>query len=218
MKVSVSTNPAQENLLEYIQQISMFTDFIHCDVMDGIFVPNICLSAESVNYLNNHTTLPLDVHLMVAYPEKSIDSYLRAGANIITIHYESYIRDLVFMKEMFLQDLKKIRSNHALAGISINPNTHVSVIEKYLEHCDVVLVMSVNPGASGQMFIDESIKKIQELNNIRKTRNLKFKIEVDGGVTPALAETLKQAGTDIVVSGSFVYNAPDKQLAIDSLR
>ena len=122
------------------------------------------------------------------------------------------------MKDMFLQDLKKIRENHALSGISINPNTHVSVIEKYLEYCDVVLIMSVNPGASGQMFIEESIKKIQELDEIRKSRNLKFKIEVDGGVVPALADTLKKTGTDIVVSGSFVYNAPDKQLAIDSLR
>lgn len=218
MKISLSTNPAENNLMEYIEEISMLTDFIHCDVMDGIFVPNICLSSETVNYINTHTTLPLDVHLMMAYPEKQLDNFIQAGANIITIHYESYIRDLVFEKDMFVADLKKIRENKCLAGISINPNTHVSVIEKYLPLADVVLVMSVYPGESGQLFITDVIKKIDELNEIRKNTGLNFKIEVDGGITHVIADRLRQSGVDIVVSGSYVYNSADKKLAIESLK
>ena len=218
MKISLSTNPAENNLMEYIEEVSFLTDFLHCDVMDGIFVPNICLSAETVNYINAHTTLPLDVHLMMATPEKHIDNFINAGANIITIHYESYIRDLVFQKEMFVSDLKKIREHNCLAGISINPNTHVSVIEKYLSLADVVLIMSVQPGYSGQMFIPEVLKKIEELNQIRRNEKLSFKIEVDGGINSNIIPSLKAVGTDIVVSGSYVYNSPDKRWAIESLR
>ena len=218
MKISLSTNPAENNLMEYIEEVSLLTDFLHCDVMDGIFVPNICLSAETVAYINAHTTLPLDVHLMMETPEKHLDNFINAGANILTIHYESYIRDLVFQKYMFVEDLKKIRENKCLAGISINPNTHVSVIEKYLQYADVVLVMSVQPGYSGQAFNPVVLKKIEELNEIRKRDNLTFKIEVDGGVIPEVIPNLKQLGVDIVVSGSYVYNSVDKKWAIDSLR
>ncbi len=218
MKISLSTNPAENNLIEYINEISFLTDFLHCDVMDGIFVPNICLSSESVAFINAHTTLPLDVHLMMAYPEKHIDNFINAGANIVTIHYESYIRDLVFQKNMFLSDLNKIRENKCLAGISINPNTHVSVIENYLKHADVVLIMSVYPGESGQTFITEVLRKITELDEIRKRENLNFKIEVDGGVNPSIIHELKNRNVDIVVSGSYVYNAQDKAQAVESLK
>ncbi len=218
MKISLSTNPAENNLMEYIEEISMLTDFIHCDVMDGVFVPNICLSAETISYINAHTTLPLDVHLMMATPEKHIDNFIAAGSNIITIHYESYIRDLVFQKNLFVEDLNKIREKKCLAGISINPNTHISVIEKYLHLVDIVLIMSVQPGYSGQAFNPGVLKKIEELNEIRKREKLNFKIEVDGGVTPEVIPNLKMLGVDIVVSGSYVYNSIDKRWAIDSLR
>ena len=212
-KISPSSNPEkEENLINYVKELQGYeADFMHMDVMDGNFVENRCLNADLVKQVNDNSVIPLDVHLMVKTPKEHIVNYINAGANIITIHYESYenITDL-------LEDVNLIKTtNNTLVGISLKPNTDIGVISHILKLFDLVLIMSVVPGKSGQKFIEESLNKIKELKSIIVKNNYHTLIEVDGGINLENASSVVSAGADILVMGNALYKAEDRKSVID---
>ncbi len=215
LKIAPSTDPIKSvhDIVKYAESIKHVADFLHCDIMDGEFVENKTYSYTSLSLINEKTLLPLDVHLMIKNPHKYIDKFLKAGANILTIHYEAYSD-----KKQLINDLKYIGSTGTLAGLSIKPKTPISEIIPYLSFLDVVLVMSVEPGKSGQPFIDDTYQKVVQLNKIKSDYDVDFLIEVDGGINPTVSQNLKRYGANILVSGSYVYNSENKQEAIKSLR
>lgn len=217
--VAVSTDPVKsenqcESVLGYAREVlNAGADFLHCDVMDGKFVPQKTIDERVVEFVNSNCLIPLDVHLMTVNPQRTILKYKRAGANILTVHYEAFKCKLKLKSA-----LKKIRKLKMLSGLSIKPQTEVSEIENLLPLCDVILVMSVEPGKSGQKFLESAIKKIEQLNLIRKQKNLNFKIEVDGGINAEIAKKIASKGADIIVNGSYIFNAENKKEAINSLK
>lgn len=213
--ISVSTDPIKEyqKITDYAQEMQGYADFLHCDIMDGKFVENVTYDDQLVYNINQHSLIMLDVHLMCDEPLKSIDNYIKAGANIITVHYEAF-KD----KNDIILAVNKIKQADVLAGLSIKPETSVNEVKVYVHDFDVILVMSVEPGASGQKFMPEAIEKVKELSKLRANNNYKYKIEVDGGVNAENAKDLIEAGADMLVSGSYVYKAHDKLAAIEALR
>lgn len=213
-KISPSSNPErEENLVNYVLELqSMGADFMHMDIMDGKFVENTCLSHEIVKNVDSSCDIPLDVHLMVENPRYHIPLYIEAGADIVTIHYESYenITDLI-------DDIKLIKSNGVRAGISINPATPVSSISTILSMVDMVLVMSVVPGKSGQKFIESSLDKIRELKDLIDENGYLITIEVDGGVNLENASSIVSSGADMLVMGSALYKAENRKFVIDTI-
>lgn len=183
-------------------------DWVHVDVMDGHFVPNLTLGPVVVQSLKPKTRLPLDCHLMVSHPERWIKPFADAGADIITIHAEAS-RDLP-------RDLRLIRSFGKKAGVSINPATDTSDIEAHLEDIDLILVMSVNPGFAGQKFMPEVIKKIEKLSAMKSSHS--FLIEIDGGISKDNIQLARKAGCDVFVAGSAIFAKPDRKAAIAELR
>lgn len=185
-------------------------DWIHFDVMDGHFVPNISFGAMVCKAVRPYTPLPLDVHLMVSEPSAWIDSFAEAGANGITLHPEA---------ELHVQlQLQRIRDHGRTAGLALNPATPPDVVEYVLDYCDLVLVMSVNPGFGGQQFLPLALKKIEALRRMIDARGLKTEIEVDGGINPDTARQCIDAGATVLVAGSTVFHAPDKKAMIERLR
>lgn len=182
-------------------------DMIHIDVMDGHFVPNITIGADVVKSLRSHTSLPFDVHLMISEPEKYIDSFVKAGADIITIHYEATPNPATL--------LKKIRSLGCKAGISIMPATSPEALRDLLEYIDLILVMTVQPGFGGQSFMHDQLPKIEVLARMIGEGVI---LEVDGGINAMTAELAIRAGANALVSGSYIFGAKDIELAISSLR
>lgn len=174
--------------------------WVHWDVMDGMFVPNITFGAPIIKNLRPKTDLFFDVHLMVEAPERYIVDFAQAGANLLTVHAEATTH--------LDRTLNEIRNNGMLAGVALNPATPLSVIENVLYCLDLVLIMSVNPGFGGQKFIPQSINKIQALSTLIDKQQLTTVIEVDGGVTPENTQTLVEAGADYLVSGSAFFNHP----------
>ena len=213
--VSVSTDPVKEYqaVIEYAKKLQGEADFLHCDVMDGKFVENMTFDYGLVHNINQNSLIALDVHLMCDEPLSMIDDYLFAGANIITIHFEAF-KD----KNQIVEAIKKIKDGGALAGISLKPETPIKELKIFLHEIDLVLVMSVEPGASGQKFMPEAIVRIKELDRLRNENNYKYKIEVDGGINATNAQEIVDAGADILVSGSFVYKSNDKVQAIKMLK
>ena len=213
--VSVSTDPVKEyqGVLEYAKKLQGHADFLHCDVMDGKFVERMTYDAGLVNNINQNSLIALDVHLMCEEPLLSINSYLQAGANIITVHYEAFKN-----KNDIVHAINEIKKGGALAGISFKPSTKIKEFKIFLHNIDVVLVMSVEPGLSGQKFMPEALKSIRELDRIRRENNYNFKIEVDGGVNGSNASQIIEAGADMLVSGSFIYKADNKIKAIKQLK
>lgn len=213
--ISVSTDPVKEyhGVVEYAKKMQSIADFLHCDIMDGQFVERITYNSQLVNNINQNSLIALDVHLMCAEPLALIDDYLFAGANIITVHYEAF-KD----KSQIAEAIKKIRKGGALAGLSFKPTTKLKELSVYLYDVDVILVMSVNPGQSGQAFMPEVLDNIKELDRIRKENSFGFKIEVDGGINESNAKTVIEAGADMLVSGSFVFNSQDRKKAVEALR
>ncbi len=213
--VSVSTDPVKEyqSMIEYAKSLQGVADFLHCDIMDGQFVERMTYDAGLVANINQNSTIALDVHLMCDEPYKMIEDYLHAGANVITVHYEAFAD-----KNQIVDALKKIRKAGALAGLSFKPSTNLKDIKIYLHDCDVALVMSVQPGLSGQKFMPEAIERIAQLDRFRKENNLRFKIEVDGGINGDNAKEVVLAGCDILVSGSYLYKAENKKEAIEKLK
>ena len=172
-------------------------DLIHVDVMDGHFVPNITMGPPVIKSLREYTKLPFDVHLMISPVHKYIKNFADAGSDIITIHPEA------------TDDLKKsinlIKELNKKVGISLNPDTEIEIIKKYLSEIDLILIMSVYPGFGGQKFIPDVMNKIKMLNQIRKEKNFEFKIEVDGGINFSNSKNVINAGADILVSGTTIF-------------
>lgn len=216
LKVAPSTDPVEagEELVSYVKKISPFADFIHCDIMAKPFVPKDTINYEMVREIFLNTLVPLDVHLMVSEPKiADIKKYIKAGAQIVTVHFEAF-ED----KKDLVKVLKYIHKNNILAGISINPNTEAMEIMPFLAYADLVLVMSVNPGKSGQRFMENANLKVKKLKQIREDYGARYFIEVDGGITPEISKRLKTNGADIVVSGSYVAKSDNFEKAIDELR
>jgi len=183
-------------------------DIIHLDIMDGHFVPNISFGFPIVKTVRSLTSLPLDAHLMIENPEKFIDRFIDSGVDMISVHIEGNYH--------INRILNTIKKNGVKTGIAVNPGTPIGFLEEVLSIVDFVLVMSVNPGFSGQKFIDSSIEKIRKLCKIREKGNFNFEIEVDGGLNFEIAKVLKKMGVDIFVFGSFIFK--DIEKALDELR
>lgn len=215
IEVSVSTDPIgdYQTIIEYAKQMQGVADFLHCDIMNKNFVPKDTYDFNLVKNINRNSIIMLDVHLMVAEPSEDIEKYIEAGANVITLHYEAFAD-----KEDFVDAIKFIKENDTLAGISLKPNTSFGEVRTYAFNADLVLVMGVEPGASGQGMIPEMVDKVREIYKFREENNLKFKIEFDGGVTLENAKLLTDAGVDILVSGSCVYNSKDRKKTIEMLK
>ena len=172
-------------------------DMIHVDVMDGHFVPNLTIGPPVIKTLRNYTKLPFDVHLMIKPVHKYIKSYAEAGANIITIHPEA--------TDNLKDSIKHIKELGKKVGVSLNPDTKTDIIKEFLSELDLILIMSVYPGFGGQKFIPEVLSKIEELKNIKLKENLKFDIEVDGGIDFNNSKLVVKAGANILVSGTTIF-------------
>lgn len=216
MLVSASTDPIEkhEDVIKYVKELQdSKCDFLHCDVMDGVFVGKKTYGYGFLNHINLHSVIPLDVHLMIYSPEYSIKEYVKSGANIITIHYEAFNS-----RKKLIKCLKEIKKNNVMAGLAISPRTEIHNVIDCLGYCDVVLLMSVFPGKSGQVFIEETYLRLKLLNKMREKFKFNFMIEVDGGVTPEIGDKLKEMGADILVSGSYLYDSENKRKAINLLK
>jgi len=176
-------------------------DYIHVDVMDGRFVPNITIGPMIIEAVRRVTNLPLDVHLMIVEPDRYIDEFVKAGADILTIHAEASVHLHRF--------LERIRKAGARAGVSLNPATSPSVLDYALDNTDLVLLMTVNPGFGGQTFIDSVIPKIETIRKIVDSRGLDIELEVDGGIGPDTIQKVSSAGADVFVAGSAVFGSGD---------
>jgi ribulose-phosphate 3-epimerase len=176
-------------------------DYIHVDVMDGHFVPNITIGAPVVAAIRPVTILPLDVHLMIEHPERYISEFVHAGADIITVHVEA---------SPHLQGtIRLIKELGARAGVSLNPPTPLSAVDKFIHHVDLVLIMSVNPGFGGQSFIPETLPRIENMRKILDARGLSAELEVDGGINADNAPDIVKAGANVLVAGNSVFRAED---------
>ena len=176
-------------------------DYIHVDVMDGHFVPNISFGAPVMKCLNGKTKLPYDVHLMIENPDKYIDDFITPKTEYITVHKEACVH--------LHRTVQNIKSKGVKAGVSINPATPVSTLECILPDVNLVLIMSVNPGFGGQKFIPGALEKVRELAEIKGAKNLDFVIEIDGGITLENIEEVMDAGVEMAVAGSAVFGAED---------
>lgn len=194
-------------LAEEVQMLDQSAaDYIHVDVMDGAFVPNLTFGMPIVEAINTLTTKHLDVHLMMYAPEKYIEAFRKAGADTITVHYETCPH--------LHRTLQQIRATGAKAGVALNPQTPVQMLFDILEMVDVVCLMSVNPGFGGQKFIYSTLQKIEKLKEEIIIRNLPTLIEIDGGVGLHNAQVILNAGADILVAGSAIFNTPNPQESI----
>ncbi len=213
--ISVSTDPIEDyqNIIEYARSMQGVAEFLHCDIMNENFVAKNTYDFNLVKNINRNSVIMLDVHLMQKEPTEDIAKYILAGANIITVHYEAFDN-----KEDLLNALKYIKQNHVLAGISLKPDTQFKDIRSFVFGCDIVLIMGVQPGASGQEILPEMIDRVKEVDAFRRNNNLPFKIEFDGGVTPQNAKQLVENGADILVSGSFVYSSKNRKDAVEKLK
>ena len=185
-------------------------DFIHVDVMDGAFVPNISFGSAVMKSLNGYATAPYDVHLMIENPDQYLEEFVTDNTAYITVHYEACPH--------ICRTLAHIKEHGVKAGVSINPGTPISCLEAVLPFVDMVLVMSVNPGFGGQKFIPETVGKVARLNKLRKENGYNFEIEVDGGVSDKNSGILISSGADILVAGSAVFKYEDRAEAIMRIR
>ncbi len=185
-------------------------DWIHVDVMDGRFVPNITLGPIIVEAVRKATSKPLDVHLMIVEPEKYVEAFAKAGADLITVHAEACPH--------LHRNLEQIRSLGKKAGLVLNPGTHESTIEHLLPLCDLVLLMSVNPGFGGQKFIAQTVHKVRRLRAQIDRLGLPTLIEIDGGIVPDTAAQVAAAGADVLVAGNAIFRAPSYKDAIDGIK
>ncbi|MFB0947743.1 MAG: ribulose-phosphate 3-epimerase [Spirosomataceae bacterium] len=185
-------------------------DWFHIDVMDGLFVPNISYGMPVIEAIKKHATKPLDVHLMITQPERYIEAFEKVGADIITVHYEACTH--------LNRTINQIKETGCKAGVALNPATDVSVLNSVIQDCDLVLLMSVNPGFGGQKFIDYTYEKVKQLRKLIDERGLKTVIEVDGGVNAETGKKLVDLGADALVAGSFVFSSENPTETILQLK
>jgi ribulose-phosphate 3-epimerase len=185
-------------------------DWIHVDIMDGHFVPNISFGLPVVKAVKKHAQKPLDVHLMISDPDQYLQAFKDAGADHMTVHYEACTH--------LHRTIHAIKDLGCKAGVALNPHTSVALLDDIIEDVDIVLIMSVNPGFGGQQFIDNTYKKIRELSNMADGRNPNLYIEIDGGVSLQNAARLIEAGANVLVAGNFVFSAKNQLATIKELK
>lgn len=185
-------------------------DWFHIDIMDGVFVPNISFGMPVLAAINKHAKKTIDVHLMIVDPDRYIETFKNLGADILTVHYEACTH--------LHRSLQAIKAAGMKAGVAVNPHTNVALLEDVINDIDLVCIMSVNPGFGGQSFIENTYKKVQQLKEIIVRNNATTLIEIDGGVTDKNAADLVKAGADVLVAGSFVFNAQDPIATIENLK
>jgi ribulose-phosphate 3-epimerase len=196
---------------EEIQNIEKAgADYIHIDVMDGSFVPNITIGNEVVKSLRQKTQLPFDVHLMINNPDNHIKAFAEAGSDLITIHAEASIH--------LDRSLALIKSFNKKVGVSLVPSTHEDCLDYILEKLDLILVMTVNPGFGGQKFLASQLKKIENIRKKIEKSGKKIELEVDGGINDQTARIAVEAGADVLVSGSYIFGSGNYQQAIQNLK
>ncbi len=210
--IEVSSSILAANFANFeadVKKVEGATDYIHIDVMDGHFVPNLTFGVEVARAIKRVTNVPLDSHLMVDCPEKLVDGFCEVS-DIVSVHYEStyHLHRLV----------QRIREKDVKAFIALNPHTPVELLEDVIMEIDGVLIMSVNPGFGGQRFIPNALNKIRRLKELRKKSGLTFEIEVDGGVNEETYQLVIKAGADILVSGNYVFKSEDPVKAIEKLK
>ena len=214
MSVIVSPSLLSADFLHLSKDIEMVNrsqaDWFHLDIMDGVFVPNISYGLPVVSQIKKMATKPLDVHLMIVQPERYVEAFHKAGADILTVHYEACTH--------LHRTIQQIKAQGMKAGVSLNPHTPVSLLEDVIEDIDVVLLMSVNPGFGGQSFIEQTINKVDKLKKLIMESNSHTLIEIDGGVNFEPGKRLVNAGADALVAGSFVFNSPDPEANIKGLK
>jgi ribulose-phosphate 3-epimerase len=175
-------------------------DWIHADVMDGVFVPNITIGNPVVEAIKSVSSVPIDVHLMIVHPENHIQKFIKAGADILTVHCENNAN--------IFYTLMEIRQSGISPAVAINPGTPVTMVEPLLSLVDMVLVMTVNPGFGGQKFIPDSLQKIMQIRKWSDERNLDLRIQVDGGINEKTARQCREAGADVFVAGTSIFKCP----------
>lgn len=212
IKISPSILSADFSILgeELVKIDKAGADYIHIDVMDGSFVPNLTLGNEVVKGIRKCTKLPFDVHLMIENPDQHIENFAKAGSDIITIHAEA--------TKHLDRSITLIKSFGKKAGVSIVPSTHEDCLDYIMDKVDLILVMTVNPGFGGQKFIYSQLKKIENIRNkiIKSGRDID--LEIDGGINEITAKQAIDAGANVLVSGSYIFNSPDYSQAISSLK
>ena len=185
-------------------------DWFHLDIMDGLFVPNISYGMPVVKAIKEHAKKPLDVHLMIVDPDRYIHTFAQLGSNFLSVHYEACTH--------LHRTVQAIRQEGMKAGVTLNPHTPIAVLEDIITDVDLLLIMSVNPGFGGQSFIENTYKKVNQAKELITKTDSKALIEVDGGVNATNTPKLVAAGADVLVAGSFVFNAPDPKKTIEALK
>lgn len=185
-------------------------DWIHVDIMDGVFVPNFSMGIPVVEAIKKHSERPLDVHLMIVNPENHVESFKKAGADHITVHLE-VCRNLH-------RNIQQIKSLGCKAGVAVNPHTSVQLLDNVIAELDIVCVMSVNPGFGGQKFIENTYRKVTQLKQLIRESASHALIEIDGGVNQSNAQALLEAGADVLVAGNFVFSSVDPLITIEKLK
>lgn len=212
--VYIAPSILSADLLKLKEQVSLVAengaDFIHVDVMDGHFVPNLTFGPAMVKALKQFVKIPLDVHLMIENPDNYIESYANAGADIITVHQEACTH--------LHRSIQLIKNSGAKAGVSLNPATPVSTLKHIVYDIDLILIMTVNPGFGGQQFIRESINKIKETKELIRYSGKEIYLEVDGGINTETASEVVKAGADTLVAGNAVFGQADILKALNELK
>lgn len=213
IKVAPSILAANFNiLLDEVKSVET-ADYLHIDVMDGHFVPNISLGALVYKNLKNKVDLVFDVHLMIKDPRKYALDFIKAGADILTFHYEA-----LDSKEEINELIDFIHQNNTKVGISIKPNTKVEVLDEFLDKVDLVLVMSVEPGFGGQSFIPNALDKISYLKNKKINENKTYEIEVDGGINKETSKLCANVGCEVLVAGTYIYKNENRKQLIEEMQ
>lgn len=199
------------NLQHDIEMLnSSVSDYIHCDIMDGVFVPNISFGFPILHHIKKYASKPLDVHLMIVEPDHYLKQFAEAGADIITVHYETC--------HHLHRTIQTIKGLGLKASVCLNPHTPVFMLEDMIAHLDMVLLMSVNPGFGGQSFIPGTYERVRQCKTLIQKKESSALIEVDGGVTTENAGKLVEAGADVLVAGSFIFSSPNPKETIQKLK